>query len=102
LQALRLPRRHAEGDAQQSSGSSGNPAGIWPHLERPRPCGTILDGGHVVAAEVDEVSDLVVGREKTLGSPRWLEALHLPFSSSRRLCTSMSSATPVWSTVRQS
>jgi hypothetical protein len=61
-----------------------------------------MDGDHVVAAEMEEVGDLVVGGEKTLGPPRWLEALHLPFSSSRRLCTSMSSTTPVWSTVRQS
>jgi len=43
-----------------------NPADIGPHLERQRPGGTILIGGDVVAAEMEEVVDLVVGGEKAL------------------------------------
>jgi hypothetical protein len=66
LPAMRPPRGHTKGDAQQSSGCDGNPADIRPHLERTHPCGTILDGGDVVAAEVEEVGDLVVGGEETL------------------------------------
>ena len=38
-----------------------------------------------MAAEVEEVVDLVVGGEETLGVPGRLEPLHLPFSSSGRL-----------------
>src|SRR5829696_9083268 len=45
----------------------------------------MLDGGDVVAAEVEEVADLVVGREEPLRLAGRLEPLHLPFSSSRRL-----------------
>ncbi len=67
------------------SGCGGNPADFCPHLERPRPRSTVLDGGDVVAAEMEEVADPVVGREETLCLPGRLEALHLPFSSSRRL-----------------
>ena len=47
--------------------------------------GSILAGGDVVAAEVEEVADLAVGGEEALRLPRRLEALHLPFSSARRL-----------------
>ena len=66
LPAMRPPRGHTKGDAQQSLGCDGNPADIRPHLERTHPCGTILDGGDVVAAEVEEVGDLIVGGEETL------------------------------------
>ena len=38
-----------------------------------------------MAAEVEEVADLVVGGEEALGVPGRLEPLHLPFSSSCRL-----------------
>jgi hypothetical protein len=85
LSTLRPPRWPAEGDAQQSSSSSGNPAGIRPHLERPCPCGTILEGGDVVAAEIEEIGDLIVGGEEALHLPRRLEAFHWPLSSLRRL-----------------
>ena len=69
----------------QSSNCGSNPANVGPHLERTRPCGSILAGGDVVAAEMEEVGDLVVGGEETLCLPRRLEALHLSFASSGRL-----------------
>src|SRR5215217_4993063 len=62
-----------------------NPADISPHLECTRPRGAVLAGGDVVAAEVEEIVDLVVGGEETLCLAGRLEALHLPLSSSRRL-----------------
>src|SRR5690349_17143527 len=71
--------------AQQSSGHGSGPADIRPCRERPRPCGTILDGGDVVATEVEGVADQVVGGEEALRPPRRLEPFHLPFSLSRRL-----------------
>jgi len=33
------------------------------------PGGSIVRGGKVIAAEVEEVVDLIVGREETLGLP---------------------------------
>ena len=39
----------------------------------------------MVAVEMDEVVDLIVGGEETLSLPGRLEALHLPFSSACRL-----------------
>ena len=68
-----------------SSSCRSNPADIGPYLERMRPCGAVLAGGDAVAAEVEEVVDLVMGGEEALCLPRRLEPLHLPFSSSRRL-----------------
>src|SRR5215217_7394839 len=50
-----------------------------------RPCGSELAGGDVVAAEVEEVVDPVVGREEPLRLAGRLEPLHLPFSPPRRL-----------------
>src|SRR5215213_9546824 len=50
-----------------------------------RPCGAVLAGGDVVAAEMEEVADLVLGGKETLRLAGRLEALHLPFSSARRL-----------------
>src|SRR4051812_6252536 len=69
----------------RSSSCRGNPADFSPHHERRRPHGSMLVGGDVVAAETEEVVDLIVGGEETLHLPRQLETLHLPFSSSRRL-----------------
>src|SRR4051812_41936526 len=69
----------------QSSGRGSNPADVGPRPECSRPCGSILAGGDMVAAEMKEVVDLIVGGEEPLRLPRRLEALHLPFSSARRL-----------------
>jgi hypothetical protein len=40
-----------------------------PHFESAQPCGTILTGGDVVVAEMEQVGDLVMGGEKTLCLP---------------------------------
>ncbi len=42
---------------------------ISAHVSNARPRGAVLDGGDVVAAEVEEVGDLVVGGEEALGLP---------------------------------
>jgi hypothetical protein len=63
----------------------GNPGDLGPGLEGLGPGGSILGGREVIAAEVKEVVDLIVGGEETLSLPGRLEALHLPFSSSGRL-----------------
>src|SRR4051812_3362844 len=64
---------------------SGNAGDLGLCLKRLGPGGSILGGGKVIAAEVEEVVDPVVGREKTLCLPGRLEPLHLPFSSACRL-----------------
>src|SRR3954453_11897440 len=61
-----------------------NPADVGPHLERTRPCGTVLAGGDMAAVEMGEVVDLIVGGEETLCLARRLEALHLALSSGHR------------------
>jgi len=45
----------------------------------------MFTGGQEMATELEEVVDLTVAGEESLGLPRRLEALHLPFSSSGRL-----------------
>src|SRR4051812_40546371 len=69
----------------RSSSCGSNPADISPHLECTRPRGAVLAGGDVVAAEMEEIADLVVGGEETLCLAGRLEALHLPLSSPCRL-----------------
>ena len=59
----------------RSSSCGSNPADVGPH-ERTPPCSSILAGGDVVAAEMKEVVDLVVGGKETLCLPRRLEPLH--------------------------
>jgi hypothetical protein len=73
------------GWAHGSLCQSGNPGDFGPALEGLGPGGSILRGWEVIAAEVEEVVDLIVGGEETLGLPGRLEALHLPFSSACRL-----------------
>ena len=51
----------------RSSSRGSNTADVGPYLECVRPGGAVLAGGDVVAAEVEEVVDLVVGGEETLG-----------------------------------
>jgi hypothetical protein len=64
---------------------SGNPSDLGPGPEGLGPGGSILGGGKVIAAEVKEVVDLIVGGEETLSLPGRLEPLHLPLPSSGRL-----------------
>jgi hypothetical protein len=49
------------------------------------PGSSILGGREVIAAEMKEVVDLIVGGEDTLSLPGRLEPFHLPFSSACRL-----------------
>src|SRR5689334_23871288 len=49
------------------------------------PGGSVLGGREVIAAEVEEIVDPVMGGEETLGLARRLEPLHLPLPSSGRL-----------------
>src|SRR3954471_9588590 len=58
---VRLPWAHG------SLCQSGNPGDLGPGLEGLGPGGSILRGGKVIAAEVEEVVDLIVGGEETLG-----------------------------------
>ena len=55
---------------ERSSGRGGKPADVGPYLERTRPRGSMFTGGDVVAAEMEEVGDLVVGGEEALCLPR--------------------------------
>ena len=48
---------------------SGHAGDLGPGLEGLGPGGSILDGGDVVAAEVEQVIDLIVGGEEALGLP---------------------------------
>src|SRR4051812_13269627 len=64
---------------------SGDAADLGPGLEGPGPGGSVLGGREVIAAEVEQVLDLIVGREEALGLAGRLEALHLPLPSSGRL-----------------
>jgi hypothetical protein len=49
------------------------------------PGGSILAGGAVIAAEVEQVVDLIVSGEEALSLAGRLEALHLSLASSGRL-----------------
>src|SRR5215207_9365698 len=69
----------------RSSSRGSNPADVRPRPERTRPRGAVLAGRDVVAAEMEEIADLVVGGEEALCLAGRLEALHLPFSSPCRL-----------------
>src|SRR5215204_5114716 len=64
---------------------SGHAGDLGPGLEGLGPGGSILAGGAVIAAEVEEDVDPIVGGEEALSLAGRLEALHLPLSSSRRL-----------------
>src|SRR3954447_22346735 len=74
-----------EATSARSSSCGSNPADVGPHLERLGPCGSILVGGDVVAAEMKKVIDLVMGGEETLCLSGRFEPLHLPLASARGL-----------------
>src|SRR5215831_2627540 len=56
-----------------------------PDLEFLGPESSVLGGSDVIATEVEEVIDLVVGGEEALRLTGRFELLHLPLSSARRL-----------------
>src|SRR5215207_6082030 len=74
-----------EGRSHERLCPSGHAADLGPGLKGLGPGGSVLGGRAVIAAEVEEVVDPVVGGEEALGLARRLEPLHLPFSPSRRL-----------------
>jgi hypothetical protein len=47
--------------------------------------GSVLGGREAIAAEVEEVADLIVSGEEALGLTGRLEPLHLPLASPGRL-----------------
>src|SRR5687767_12464138 len=51
-----------------------------PKLESPGPCGSVVGGGAVLAAERNEVAERVVGGEEPLRLAGGLEPLHRPFA----------------------
>ena len=55
-----------EGRSHERLCQSGHASDLGPDLEGLGPGGSILDGGDVVAAEVEEIVDLVVSREEAL------------------------------------
>ena len=67
------------------SGSPSDAGDITPGLKGTITGGSMFGSGQEVTTELEEVVDLAVAGEEPLGVPCRLEALHLPFSSSRRL-----------------
>ncbi len=70
-----------EGRSHEGLCPSGHAGDLGPGLKGLGPGGSVLGSGAVIAAEVEQVVDLVVSGEETLGLAGRLEALHLPFSS---------------------
>ena len=60
-------------------------ADFGPYLEFLGPGSSVLGGTDMIAAEMEEVIDLIVGREEPLRLAGGFELLHLPLSSARRL-----------------
>ena len=60
-------------------------ADFGPDLELLGPGSSVLGGSDVIAAEMEEVVDLIVGGEEPLRLAGRFEPLHLPLSSARRL-----------------
>ena len=56
-----------EGRSHEGLCPSGHAGDLGPGLEGLGPGGSILDGGDVIAAEVEEVVDPIVGGEEALG-----------------------------------
>src|SRR3954468_23007249 len=64
---------------------SGHAGDRGPGLKGLGPGGSVLGSRAVIAAEVEEIVDPVMGGEETLGLAGRLEPLHLPLAPSRRL-----------------
>src|SRR3954466_10496293 len=74
-----------EGRSHEGLCPSGHAGDLGPGLKGLGPGGSVLGGGAVIAAEVEEIVDPVMGGEEALGLARRLEPLHLPLASSGRL-----------------
>src|SRR5215212_9749254 len=73
-----------EGRSHEGLCPSGHAGDLGPGLEGLGPGGSILTGGAVIAAEGEEVGNLIVSGEEALGLAGRLEALHLSLSSPGR------------------
>src|SRR3954471_6296654 len=74
-----------EGRSHEGLCPSGHAGDLGPGLKGLGPGGSVLGGGAVIAAEMEEIVDPVMGGEEALGLARRLEPLHLPLASSGRL-----------------
>src|SRR3954468_13097532 len=74
-----------EGRSHERLYPSSHAGDLGPGLKGLGSVGSILAGREVIAAEVEQVVDLIVGREEALSLAGRLEALHLPLASSGRL-----------------
>src|SRR3954468_19491239 len=73
-----------EGRSHEGLCPSGHAGDRGPGLKGLGPGGSVLAGGEVIAAEVEEIVDPIVGGEEALSLAGRLEALHLSLSSSGR------------------
>src|SRR3954453_8644777 len=73
-----------EGRSHEGLCPSGHAGDLGPSLEGLGSGGSVLSGGDVVAAEVEEVVDTIMGGEKALGRAGRLEPLHLPLAAAGR------------------
>ena len=60
-------------------------ADFRPDVEALGPGSSVLSGSNVIAAEVEQVVELIVGREEAPRLAGRFEPLHLPLSSACRL-----------------
>src|SRR3954470_24443807 len=73
-----------EGRSHEGLCPRGHAGDLGPGLEGLGPGGSILTGGAVIAAEVEQVGNLIVSGEEALSLAGRLEPLHLSLSSSGR------------------
>jgi len=62
-----------------------NAANFCPNVESLAPGSSELGGSDMIATEIKQVVDLIVGRQEALRLAGRFELLHLPLSSARRL-----------------
>src|SRR5215203_4134276 len=74
-----------EGRSHEGLCPSGHAGDLGPGLEGLGSGGSILDGREVIAAEVEQVVDPIVGGEEALSLAGRLKALYLPLPSAGRL-----------------
>src|SRR3982751_4223428 len=77
--------RAHEGRSHEGLCPSGHAGDLGPGLKGLGPGGSVLGGRAVIAAEMEEIVDPVMGGEEALGLARRLEPLHLPLASPGRL-----------------
>src|SRR3954462_9722566 len=70
-----------EGRSHEGLCPSGHAGDLGPGLKGLGPGGSILAGGAVIAAEVEEVGNLIVSGEEALSLAGRLEALHLSLAA---------------------